>query len=589
MSLQEVMQYAMAHARVLQDLGGTLLRTPESVSTTYDVAVVETDPQYGPEAALSAFDAQLSSSLLFQKNLQQFNNQQIGNNGFYEQTFDNFQAQITKQSVTGDQFTLQHTVDWDSDNYLSNQFKGGNWDTLTEAQVRHPFLQGGGVDFNRIAGPARPGVYNGVLVARMKTDISLADFQIGLRNYVSNLENAYWDLYFAYRDLDTKIKARDDALEIWRNINALHQVNRRGGEADKEAQARGEYFQFEEEVYNALVGRQLQGTQTDNGSTPGTFRPLPGVRTAERRLDAAGAAADRWPPDPPQRRTARLLHHVRLGQLSRQAICQREELRRQRWIVKTHELELAASHNFLQPNLDLVGRYGLRGFGTNSSTRTRRRQPFDSAYRSMVDSDYPEWQAGLEFSMPMGFRDAHPGVRNAELRLTQARVLLREQELQIVNSLTGRSTKWSGRSCSCRQASITRLAARDQLTPLQAAYEADKTELFRRARRPPPLCRGHVQLLPGPCGICPGGSQRSLGGGVGWIIATSPSAEGPWPRKAYADAAMREHLRGQPRRINFTLRRPPLVSQGPWAQPVSDGVVPGSGAPGRADCGPSPP
>ena len=287
MSLQEVMQYAMAHARVLQDLGGTLLRTPESVSTTYDVAVVETDPQYGPEAALSAFNAQLSSSLLFQKNLQQFNNQQIGNNGFYEQTFDNFQAQITKQSVTGDQFTLQHTVDWDSDNYLSNQFKGGNWDTLTEAQVRHPFLQGGGVDFNRIAGPgARPGVYNGVLVARMKTDISLADFQIGLRNYVSNLENAYWDLYFAYRDLDTKIKARDDALEIWRNINALHQVNRRGGEADKEAQARAQYFQFEEEVYNALVGRQLQGTQTDNGSTPGTFRPLPGVRTAERRLRA---------------------------------------------------------------------------------------------------------------------------------------------------------------------------------------------------------------------------------------------------------------------------------------------------------------
>ncbi len=44
------------------------------------------------------------------------------------------------------------------------------------------------------------------------------------------------------------------------------------------------------------------------------------------------------------------------AQLSRQAICQREELRRQRWIVKTYELELAASHNFLQPSLDLVGR-----------------------------------------------------------------------------------------------------------------------------------------------------------------------------------------------------------------------------------------
>ena len=33
------------------------------------------------------------------------------------------------------------------------------------------------------------------------TDISLADFEIGLRDFVSNVENAYWDLYFAYRNL----------------------------------------------------------------------------------------------------------------------------------------------------------------------------------------------------------------------------------------------------------------------------------------------------------------------------------------------------------------------------------------------------
>ena len=40
------------------------------------------------------------------------------------------------------------------------------------------------------------------LVARIRTDISIADFEIGLRDYVSNVENAYWDLYYAYRDLD---------------------------------------------------------------------------------------------------------------------------------------------------------------------------------------------------------------------------------------------------------------------------------------------------------------------------------------------------------------------------------------------------
>ena len=121
--------------------------------------------------------------------------------------------------MTGDQFTLQHNVDYIDDNNLANRFPGGTYDVEWKGEVRHPFLQGSGIDFNRIAGPgSRPGQFNGVLVARLKTDISLTEFQIGLRDFVSNLENAYWDLYFAYRDLETKIKARDEALQTWRKF-----------------------------------------------------------------------------------------------------------------------------------------------------------------------------------------------------------------------------------------------------------------------------------------------------------------------------------------------------------------------------------
>ena len=292
MTLQEVMQYAMAHARVLQDLGGTLLRAPRRC---HDLRRGRRGnrPAIRAGSRPGAFDAQLNSSLLFQKNLQEYNNQQIGANGFYEQTFDNFQAQISKRSVTGDQFTVQHTVDWDSDNYLSNQFRGGNWDTSTEAQVRHPFLQGGGVDFNRIAGPgARPGVYNGVLVARMKTDIGLADFQIGLRDYVSNLENAYWDLYFAYRDLDTKIKARDDALDTGgtstpctRPTAAAARPTRRPRPANSTSSSR-------KTCNNALVGRRL-GRNADKQRQHAGHVPRPAGR-AGRGTQAAiadGAAA----------------------------------------------------------------------------------------------------------------------------------------------------------------------------------------------------------------------------------------------------------------------------------------------------------
>ena len=137
-----------------------------------------------------------------------------------------------------------------------------------------------------------------------------------MRDFVSNLENAYWDLYFAYRDLDTKIKARDEALETWRNINALHQANRRGGETDKEAQAREQYFQFEEDVQNALVGRELDGTRTYNGSTPGTFRGSAGRTYGGAQVAIAdGIAADRRPTDPAQRRAACLLRHFRLARI----------------------------------------------------------------------------------------------------------------------------------------------------------------------------------------------------------------------------------------------------------------------------------
>ena len=36
----------------------------------------------------------------------------------------------------------------------------------------------------------------------------LTEFELGVRNLISNVENAYWDLYFAYRDLHAKIVAR---------------------------------------------------------------------------------------------------------------------------------------------------------------------------------------------------------------------------------------------------------------------------------------------------------------------------------------------------------------------------------------------
>lgn len=68
MTLEEAVRVALADSQVIRDLGGAVLRTPANAETHWDPALVETDPRLGVEAALSAFDAELTASAFGEKN-----------------------------------------------------------------------------------------------------------------------------------------------------------------------------------------------------------------------------------------------------------------------------------------------------------------------------------------------------------------------------------------------------------------------------------------------------------------------------------------------------------------------------------------
>ena len=255
-------------------------------------------------------------------------------------------------------------MDYDQNNAPGNQFPSV-LNTNVEAEIRQPILQGAGLEFNRIAGPSTtPGVYNGVLVARINTDVALTDFEIAVRDLVSNVENAYWDLYYGYRDLDAKVKARDAALDTWRKIYALMESGRRGGEADKEAEAREQYFRFQQDVQTAINGELLDATRTNNGSPGGTFRPTGGVLVAERKLRLLmGIAPSDGRLMRPTDEPAIAKVDFDWAQAAQDAVTRRAELRREKWQIRRRELEVIASKNYLLPRLDAVGRYRLRGLG----------------------------------------------------------------------------------------------------------------------------------------------------------------------------------------------------------------------------------
>jgi len=477
LSLDQVLRRALQHSTILRDIGGIVLRSPDNLNTGFSTRLQETDPRFGMEAALSAFDAQLAASAMFQ------NNDRIYNNSFfaggataYKQDLHDYEVELSKRTASGSLLSLRSISRHDANNAPANTFPSA-WDTWLEGEIRQPLLQGGGLEFNRIAGPGgTPGVYNGVLIAKANSDINHAEFMRSLRDFVSNVENSYWDLYFAYRELDARKKAMEQALVEWNKAKG-----RQGAgtfELGEEALARQQYFQFKADVDEALSGRLLQGTQTQNGSSGGTLQQQGGVLTAERRLRLLiGLPASDGqllrPSDEPPMAEVQFSWPICMNE----AIQQRTELQRSHVAVKKREMELLAARNFLTPRLDAVGRYRFRGFGDDlAGAGIQTGAAPASAFGNLATGDEQEWLLGMELTVPIGYRQAHAAVQNAELALARQRAIQHEQQREIVSNLNGAIAD-ADRAWQAVQNNLNQyLAARDYVKVLETRADDKQTD-----------------------------------------------------------------------------------------------------------------
>ncbi|MEM8864145.1 MAG: TolC family protein [Planctomycetota bacterium] len=436
LTLEEAVRLTLQRSDVLRDLGATVLLAPAAISTSYEPSLVNTDPRFGEEAALSDFDATLEASALWENNDRVFNNTFLGDNGIVVEDLGSYNLELRKQAATGTQMAIRHVTDYDFNNFVGNRFgsPSGSWTTFFDFEVRQPLWQGAGTEFNRIAGPnGVPGALNGVLLARVRSDISLADFEAGVRDLVSNVENAYWDLFFAYYDLEAKKTARDQSLAL---LNSERGLAEGGAESAENAlQAEEQYWRFESDVQDSLFGRLIDGTRTDNGAAGGSFRSIGGVRVAERRLRLIiGLPITTGELIKPVSEPISAAIAYDWESCTNEALNYRAELRRQRWLVKQRELELKANKNFLSPRLDLIARYRQRGFG--NALVSQSNDQFSSAFGNLGEGDNEEWQLGVELEVPIGFRRAHSAVRNAELAVAREVAVLREQEQQVLFGLS---------------------------------------------------------------------------------------------------------------------------------------------------------
>jgi hypothetical protein len=568
LSLEETIHLALANSSILRDLGGTMLRTPDATKSRFDSSVVETDPRVGIESALSAFDAAFTTNMSYENNDRALNNVFFGGGTrLLKQNFGTWQSQLSKTAATGTQFAIKNYTQYDRNNAPGNEFPSA-WTTWFDMEAKHPLLQGSGVDFNRLAGPgAQPGVINGVVIARINTDTALAEFEVGVRNFVSDVENAYWDLYFAYRDVAAKVRARDATLKTWRKIHALNEQGKSGGEAQKEAQAREQYFRFEEEAQNALQGKLIDGTRTNNGSTGGTFRGSGGIYVVERRLrllTGLPISDGRLirPSDEPLK--AKMAYNWETCLV--EALTRREELRRQKWQIKKREVELQANKNFLLPRLDVTGRYRWRGFG-NDLFPMGQTGEFNNAMSDLVSGQFQEWQAGVELSFPIGFRKAFAAIRHSELQLARERALLYEEERSVVYDLSNSFSEVERAYALVETNLNRRMAAAEQVAAIEATYETetDTATLYLLLEGQRRLAEAETAYFRSLVEYQLAVKNVQLEKGTLLDYNEVYLNEGAWPEKAYDDAANRESRRGAP----FEAVAPSIQSQ--W---LSRGVYP---------------
>ena len=470
MTLMQAVHLAVQNNKLIRTRGSnlTLLQNPGQNPSVYDTAIRESGFLYGNrgvEAALADYDATFTAALTGGNNYTVSNSVSpvnTTNTGFVlNQGTTQFTSALAKTFATGGSVTLNNNWNYLSSNQPNLLFRD-SYTSLAQVQFTQPLWAYGGVEYNRIAGPARAGlggvtgVSQGVAISRINTDISIADFENSVVTMVKDVEDLYWELYLTYRQLAADNATRESTLRTWREVKAKMDVGATGGKASDEAQAREAYFTSRANVENAWGGvlaaenafRKQLGLPVNDGKI---------IRPADNPLE--GEYVAQW-------------ESILIDGLTR-----RLELRKQKWQIKSLQLQCKAAENVVNPQLNLISAYQFNGFGNNL---LGPQQPdgqtssgnYTSSYGTLVRGDQTGWNVGLQFAMPLGFRAARAQLHNLELQLVKARAALSAQELDISHELAESIQKIDLAYMTSRTYLDQKIASERRVQAVQAEYDA---------------------------------------------------------------------------------------------------------------------
>ena len=544
---------------------------PDQLGSIYDVAIQQTTTQSVPlvvdglgnrtlpngvlranqvggvEDALAEFDAQVSA-------FAQYGTTDRPRNTGFANTINpplsvavdgQQQVALSKRFATGGVGTIRQTLLYNRNN--TDTVSGfaravpSDYTVAIEAQVQHPLLRNRGTMINRIP----------VVLASLNEDIELTEFEIQVRNLVRDVENAYWDLYIAYRNVSTSIIARNSAQATAQQ--ARLQFENGAGTKQEVSQANGQYFDFDAQLISALAGSNIQ-----------TLDPE-GVYGRERNLRELMGLA------PTDGRLVRPIEEptlVRVGfdweEIKTEALYLSPELRRGRFIVKQRDLELVSARNQILPEVNLSLLYRWVGVGDTLSGGSRNGiaapAPGSNALEVLTGGDFQEGTVRLEYTgNGIGGRRERARIRNSQLRAKQSRAYLEQAELLIISQLSDAVARVATHYQLLQVAANRWQSFEIEVEARLAEFRSGNSDINVVLQSQQRLASAQIDYYRTLAEY-----NKSIGyvdylRGTSLVNAGVTLAEGTWDKKAYQDALERARERSAGKHWQYGVSRPGVV------------------------------
>jgi outer membrane protein TolC len=259
-----------------------------------------------------------------------------------------------------------------------------------------------------------------VVQARLGRDQNAYTFVIAVQSAIQAAENAYWDLVYAVENL----KAKKEALRIATDLHRITKIK-----IDVGALAPIDIVQTE-----VTVAQREQDIITAEGLVGDAQDRL-------RRLLNVQTIPD-WnrPILPIDRPTNQTLHEVFTADVDKGfelALRTRPEIKQALLTIESKKVTFAYQRSQVRPRLDLSAGYSLAGLGANGTITepdgSLTNLSYSDALSQIRRRDYPAWNVGLVFAVPIGNRVAkgNAAIANADLELARTNLAIAKANLNV--------------------------------------------------------------------------------------------------------------------------------------------------------------